>query len=143
MFSPSIVLQSKGGKDSNVRQRPKPSSSSTPYKPSSRHAPHPASTSSAKQPSGPSCSNIWSLICSILLIILMFTIAFLVYEHYTCPEEQDSLIISGWKKAGVLVVQMREMILKEMPANDDVGGNGAKADQKPKKMSKSKTKKNK
>ena len=43
----------------------------------------------------------------------MFTVAFLVYEHYTCAEEQDSLILIGWKKAGVLVVQMREMILKE------------------------------
>ena len=48
----------------------------------------------------------------------MFAIAFLVYEHYTRPEEQDSLILMGWKKAGVLVVELREMILKETEPNE-------------------------
>lgn len=80
----------------------------------------------------------------------MFAIAFLVYEHYTCPEDQESLIISGWKKAGVLVVEMREWILKELPADSGAskegdstqaggkaGGKDAKAD-KPKKKTKSK-----
>lgn len=134
-----VLLQSAGAKDSNVRKRPSkpPPASSTTFKPSkpTRSAPKSSSTSG-----GPSCSNIWSLICSILLIVLMFAIAFLVYEHYTCPEEQDSLIISGWKKAGVLVVQMREWILKELPAE---GGSeaDAKADST-KAGAKSKKKKN-
>ena len=71
----------------------------------------------------------------------MFSIAFLVYEHYTCPEEQESLIISGWKKAGDLVVDMREWILKELPADQGSGktdekaqsDGGTKAETKPKK----------
>ena len=72
----------------------------------------------------------------------MFSIAFLVYEHYTCPEEQESLIISGWKKAGVLVVEMREWILKELPAEGareapeadaDAKSAGTKPKAKPKK----------
>ena len=80
----------------------------------------------------------------------MFAIAFLVYEHYTCPEEQDSLIISGWKKAGVLVVEMREWILKELPADGgseaDAKGAGeaeAKPDSATKAGAKSKKKKTK
>ena len=102
--------QSKGVEEAELRQRPKPSSS----KPRSSKHPRPSSSS----PKSAASSNIWSLLCSLLLIALMFAIAFLVYEHYTCPEEQDSLILTGWKKAGVYVVQMREMILKELPADD-------------------------
>ena len=57
----------------------------------------------------------------------MFSIAFLVYEHYTCPEEQESLIISGWKKAGDLVVEMRGWILKELAADSGTKAGDAEA----------------
>jgi hypothetical protein len=71
----------------------------------------------------------------------MFSIAFLVYEHYTCPEEQESLIISGWKKAGDLVVEMRGWILKELSpeggSKDDAKGG---SETKPKKTKSKKTK---
>ena len=75
----------------------------------------------------------------------MFSIAFLVYEHYTCPEEQESLIISGWKKAGDLVVDMRGWILKELAVDGgtkaDAKAGSAKPEKKPKKTN-SKKKKN-
>ena len=69
----------------------------------------------------------------------MFSIAFLVYEHYTCPEEQESLIISGWKKAGDLVVEMRGWILKELAADGGTKANDAEAGSvKPEKKTKKK-----
>ena len=92
--------------------------------------------------SGPSCSNIWSLVCSILLIVLMFSIAFLVYEHYTCPEEQESLIISGWKKAGDLVVDMRGWILKELAVDGGTKADAKAGSAKKPKKTNSKKKKN-
>ena len=72
----------------------------------------------------------------------MFAVAFLVYEHYTCPEERDSLILVGWKKAGVFVVQMREMILKEPEVQESgtVAEEVAEGEQKAKKKKKKRMK---
>lgn len=73
----------------------------------------------------------------------MFAIAFLLYEHYTCAEDQDSLVITGWKKAGELVVQMRGVILKEPPvdaAKREGPGSGAEPPKEKQKKEKKKTK---
>ena len=76
----------------------------------------------------------------------MLTVAFLVYEHYNCPEDRDSLILIGWKRAGVLLVQMREMIPKGPTAQEsgtvaEEGEKGAEGGQKTKKKKKKASKK--
>ena len=66
----------------------------------------------------------------------MLTVAFLVYEHYTCPEGQDSLILIGWNRAGVLLVQMREMIPKEPTVRESGTVAERGEEEKPKKKKK-------
>ncbi|XP_064399993.1 fibrous sheath CABYR-binding protein-like [Halichondria panicea] len=52
-----------------------------------------------------------------LVLLLMFTVAFFSYEHFTSSKEDLSLVTQGWRKAGCLWNHVKDYVVKSTPAN--------------------------